>query len=88
MQDECLTDCESVSRGYSFGDGRPEMTPEEEADIHQHAQDWMLLLQLESISVGDYELTFGGDGRIYFYIRKEDLAARRFDRVHLVLQCS
>ena len=22
MQDECLTDCESVSRGYSFGDGR------------------------------------------------------------------
>ncbi len=30
---------------------------------------------------------FGDCGCIYFYIRKEDLAARRFDRVHLCLQC-
>ena len=25
--------------------------------------------------------------RIYFYITKEDLAARRFDRIWLILQC-
>ena len=30
---------------------------------------------------------FGDCGRIYFYIRREDLLARRFDRAWLVLQC-
>ena len=30
---------------------------------------------------------FGDCGMLYFYIRKEDLAARRFDNVHFVLQC-
>ena len=30
---------------------------------------------------------FGDCGRVYFCIRKEDLAARRFDRVWLILQC-
>ena len=88
IQDEFLTDCESVSRGFSYGNGRPEMTQEEEADIHLHAQDWILLLQMDSLETRDYRLDFGGDGRIYFCIRKEDLAARRFDRVHLILQCS
>ena len=34
-----------------------------------------------------FELMFGDCGRVYFCIRKEDLAARRFDRVWLILQC-
>ena len=34
-----------------------------------------------------FELMFGDCGHIYFYITKEDLAARRFDRIWLVLQC-
>ena len=33
------------------------------------------------------ELMFGDCGCIYFYIRKDDLAAQRFDRVYLNLQC-
>ena len=30
---------------------------------------------------------FGDCGMLYFYIRKEDLAAQRFDKVHFVFQC-
>ena len=30
---------------------------------------------------------FGDCGRIYFYIRREDLVQRRFDRVWLIQQC-
>ena len=30
---------------------------------------------------------FGDCGRIYFYIRKKDLAERNFDNVQLILQC-
>ena len=47
----------------------------------------MLLFQLDTVELGDFELMFGDCGHIYFYITKEDLAARRFDRIWLVLQC-
>ena len=47
----------------------------------------MLLFQLDIVECGDFELMFGDCGHIYFYITKEDLAARRFDQIWLVLQC-
>ena len=47
----------------------------------------MLLFQLDTVASGDFELMFGDCGRIYFYIRREDLLARQFDRAWLVLQC-
>ena len=43
--------------------------------------------RLDTVECGDFELMFGDCGHIYFYITKEDLAARRFDRVWLILQC-
>ena len=48
---------------------------------------WMLLFQLDIVELGDFELMFGDCGHIYFYITKEHLAARRFDRIWLILQC-
>ena len=48
---------------------------------------WMLLLQLDTIECDDFELMFGDCGHIYFYITKEDLKARRFDNIWLILQC-
>lgn len=54
----------------------------------------VLLLQLDSN--GEYwreddetphDLLFGDDGIIYFYIKREDLLARRFDNITFALQC-
>ena len=50
-------------------------------------REWKLLFQLDTVENGDFELMFGDCGRIYFYIRREDLAQRRFDRVWLIQQC-
>ena len=82
-------ECERVSRGYFLG-GRWEGVPLEERDALRtpSVRDWRLLFQLDTVADGDFELMFGDCGRIYFYIRTEDLQARRFDRVWLILQCS
>ena len=47
--------------------------------------DWTLLLQLDTDD--DRGFMWGDVGRLYFFIRKQDLAACRFDRVWLKLQC-
>lgn len=49
--------------------------------------DWVLLFQLDTVTDGEFELMFGDCGRIYLCMKKADLAARRFDRIHLTLQC-
>ena len=89
IQNEMLTECERTSRGLYCGD--PESyrnTPKDvEADIAKHAADWTLLLQLSTITKGDFEFMFGDCGMIYFYIRKEDLAAMRFDKANFSVQC-
>ncbi|RMG56461.1 MAG: DUF1963 domain-containing protein, partial [Bacteroidetes bacterium] len=50
-------------------------------------EDWVLLLQLDS----DFEQTgmmWGDMGRLYFWIHKQDLAARAFARAWCILQCT
>ena len=89
IQGEMLTECERVSRGlYCGGAESYENTPDEvKADIEKHAGDWTLLLQLSTVTKGDFEWMFGDCGMLYFYIRKDDLAARKFDKIHFSLQC-
>ena len=88
IQNNMTLECELVSRGYYLG-GSWESVPQEERDALRtpSVQDWRLLFQLDTVASGDFELMFGDCGRIYFYIRREDLLARRFDRAWLVLQC-
>lgn len=88
IQNTIQCECEYVSRGYDYGNGVPDTSEEEKADIEKKAEDWILLFQLDTIETDDYELMFGDCGRIYFYIRKKDLAERNFDNVQLILQCS
>ena len=47
----------------------------------------VLLLQLFTIEETDLTLMFGDCGIIYFYISREDLMKRNFDRVDFELQC-
>ncbi len=54
------------------------------ANMHNQGEKWCLLLQMDNAP--DIGLIWEGYGRGYFWIRKEDLAARNFDRVCLVTQ--
>lgn len=88
IQGNMTVECELASKGYYLGDGETQI-PEE---VRQKAErlsvtDWQLLLQLDTVEQDGFELMFGDCGRIYFYIRKEDLKAGCFDNVWLVLQC-
>lgn len=81
-------ECELVSRGYYLGDWKA-IPREEIKDAKKHCCDeWLLLFQLSTMENDDFELMFGDCGCIYFYIRKEDLEARRFDKTWLILQCT
>ncbi len=77
---------ELVTRGYDTG-GSEKIPPE----VREQAKTvglerWQLLLQLSPPKEWT-DLMFGDCGVIYFWITKEDLAARNFDRVWVVLQC-
>jgi uncharacterized protein YwqG len=55
------------------------------ASLEEHADDWILLLQLDSDDVGNF--MWGDSGMLYYWIRKQDLCELRFDRVWMALQC-
>jgi uncharacterized protein YwqG len=51
----------------------------------ERAQELVLLLQLDSDLTAEME--WGDVGTLYFWIHQDDLAARRFDKVWMTLQC-
>ena len=80
-------DCELMSRGYNLADeqGRSEITPLDRQEAEQwSAKDWVPLLQLDTVTDGDFSLDFGG--RLYIYIRRDDLTERNFDEITVFLQ--
>ena len=89
IQNEMLTECEYVTRGIYRGDATASeaLTDEERAEIADAAKDWTLLLQLSTIEKEGFELMWGDCGMLYFYIKKQDLAARRFENAWFLLQC-
>ena len=89
IQNNMTLQCELISRGYYLGGSWEKIPLEERSALRTPSvRDWQLLFQLDTVENGDFELMFGDCGRIYFYIRREDLAQRRFDRVWLFQQCS
>ncbi|HWM88224.1 MAG TPA: YwqG family protein [Kofleriaceae bacterium] len=88
IQNEMTLECQIVSSGLYFGDGPPDEHPEFE-ELAGGAKDWILLLQVDTDDGSDGPGWMWGDcGRIYFWIRRQDLAARRFERTWTVLQCT
>ena len=90
IQSSMYAECDLASQGYYLGnkEGWDRVPEENRKRAEETARDrWMLLFQLDTVVCGDFELMFGDCGRIYFYITKEDLKERRFDRVWLILQC-
>ena len=89
IQGEPLTECEAVSRGIYMGspDIYRKLSQTEKDDIKLHAADWVLLFQMASICDEENDVMWGDVGNLYFYIRKDDLATKNFDKIWLVLQC-
>ena len=92
IQGSMMVDCEFAFRGYYLGN--PEgwaKVPQEELERKTltSLEEWRLLFQLDTVESAEdnFELMFGDCGRLYFCIRKEDLLARRFERIWLILQC-
>ena len=87
IQNAIWEECELASTGTYTGRGFPKMSGAERADLARRGEEWTLLFQFGSILDGEDEVMFGDLGSIFFCIRKEDLAARKFDDVWLILQC-
>lgn len=89
IQNEMLSECERVTRGIYCGDpsGYDDASEDEEAAIQRAAKDWVLLLQLTTLEKDDWEWMWGDCGMLYFYIKRQDLAAGRFENAWFNLQC-
>lgn len=58
-----------------------------ESLLHECSSQWTLLMQIDTDLAGPGWM-WGDCGRLYFWIRPADLAARAFERSWLVMQCS
>ncbi len=88
IQSRMEPECELIGKGYYLGNEWNKIPQEVRDEAEQTSQEkWQLLFQLDTVESDDFQLMFDDCGRLYFWIRKEDLANRRFDRVWLILQC-
>jgi uncharacterized protein YwqG len=84
VQGDMQLEAQLVSNGLYCGDPSGYNDPRAAA-LAPGAADWVLLLQLDSDDRAN--IMWGDAGMLYFWIRRQDLAALRFDRTWLSLQC-
>ena len=89
IQGEYWEECEGAAGKNIYYGSAPIKYGSDEVKkfIKENAKDWILLMQMSELEIGDYGLYFGDSGKIYFNIRKEDLKNKNFDDVWLILQC-
>ena len=78
-------ECELASKGIP--PGKREYVSEWTASGASRAEDWRLLLQLDSME-RELGWMWGDVGKLYFWCRQQDIAERRFDRAWVILQCT
>lgn len=83
-QDSQFGWCELASLGYAGGSRKIPHEVRQRAEESAHER-WQLLLQLNESMLSGFCFS---DGLLQFFISKEDLAARRFDRVWFTAQSS
>ena len=84
IQGEMRAECELVSNGIDVTDRAAAEGPRA-VELERNAALWELLLQVDS----DEQLgtDWGDSGTIYYWIRRDALEARAFERAWFVLQC-
>lgn len=84
IQNAMELQCQLVTNDLYCGDSRGYNDPRAK-ELEVGTDDWLLLLQ-----VGDEEkadMMWGDAGRLYFWIKKQDLAAKKFENAWCILQC-
>jgi len=84
VQGDMQLECQLATNGLYCGDASGYRDPRA-ARLRPGAADWRLLLQVDSQD--ETGMMWGDLGRLYYWIRQEDLTARRWDRTWLILQC-
>jgi len=84
IQGEMELECELVTNGLYCGDASGYNDPKAKA-LEPNAKNWLLLLQIDSND--ENEMMWGDCGRLYFWIKKEDLLNQNFDKSWFSLQC-
>lgn len=85
IQNEMQLECQLASNGLNVGSPSGYEDPRVE-ELSPGARDWMLLLQLDTDDNPSW--MWGDMGRLYFWIRRQDLRERAFDKAWMILQCS
>lgn len=85
VQGEMKLECQLASHGIYAGTSEGYTDPRR-ATLEQGADDWQLLLQIDS-DEENLGTMWGDSGRVYFWIREEDLKKRDFGNAWLLLQC-
>lgn len=84
IQHEMELECELVTNGLYCGDASGYNDPRAK-ELEKSSKDWQLLFQIDSND--EAEMMWGDCGRVYFWIKKEDLKYNRFENCWLILQC-
>lgn len=84
IQNEMELECELVTNGLYCGDPTGYNDPRAK-ELEPNAINWRLLLQIDSND--ENEMMWGDCGRLYFWIKKEDLINKDFDKSWFSLQC-
>ena len=77
-------ECQLVSNGLYCGDATG-YNSKAAKTLKAGRADWLLLLQLDTDD--DAGMMWGDAGMLYFWIKKDDLAAGRFENCWMILQC-
>lgn len=85
IQRDMQLECQLVANGIDVG-GPEGYENSRRAELEPGALSWRLLFQLDSEESAG--MMWGDLGRLYFWIRDEDLANRRFDQAWMILQCT
>lgn len=83
IQSEMAKDCQQAFGQYAT-QGKSAVKKPPSGDDGKAMLEWLLLLQLDSDDIAGMQWADGG--RLYFWLRNQDLIDRRFDRCWVILQ--
>jgi uncharacterized protein YwqG len=84
IQNTMELEAEMCRLGINYSDFEL-FTDDKKQNIQVEAAKWKLLLQIDSND--ECNMMWGDMGRIYFWIKEEDLQARRFEKCWVSMQC-